>query len=126
MDTLTIGRLAELGGVHVETIRYYERRGLLRSPPRSAAGYRQYSEGDLGRLRFIARAKQLGFTLAEVGSLLGSSGDDCGAVLSMARAKITDIDQRRRTLKDTRSRLERLIDVCADPSNQDCAALRVS
>ena len=75
VESLTISQLAHEAGVHVETIRYYERRGLLREPPRTPAGYRQYSTADLGRLQFIARAKQLGFTLAEVARLAGDGHD---------------------------------------------------
>ena len=85
--------------MHIETVRYYESRGLLRDPPRSAAGYRQYSHGDLWRLQFIARAKRLGFTLTEIASLVrghdehdmggsADSADSAGAVLAMAHQKI--------------------------------------
>jgi MerR family transcriptional regulator, copper efflux regulator len=70
VEVLSIGQLAEAAGVHIETIRYYERRGLLPEPPRSAAGYRQYGPDDLWRLEFVGRAKTLGFTLTEVGELL--------------------------------------------------------
>ena len=69
--TLTIGQLAEAAGVHLETVRYYERRGLLPEPPRSAAGYRLYGLDDVDRLRLITRAKALGFTV--VGDALDSS-----------------------------------------------------
>lgn len=68
--TLTIGQLAEAAGVHLETVRYYERRGLLPEPPRSAAGYRVYRQDAVERLRLIGRAKALGFTLREVSTLL--------------------------------------------------------
>ena len=74
MSALTISRLAEQAGVHIETIRYYERRGLLAPPPRTEAGYRQYSAGDVWRLEFIQRAKQLGFTLNEIIELFGPDG----------------------------------------------------
>ena len=127
VETLTIGQLAHGAGVNIETVRYYERRGLLRDPPRSAAGYRQYSGDDLWRLEFITRAKQLGFTLAEVAGLVGGQGSATSAdsVLSMARSKIEALDERRRALDETRSRLVRLIDVCEDPTSEDCTALRV-
>jgi DNA-binding transcriptional MerR regulator len=127
MGTFTIGALAHEAGVPIETIRYYERRGLLRDPPRSAAGYRQYSATDLWRLQFIARAKQMGFTLAEIGSLVGEdAGGTADSVLSMARSKITALDIRQRAIEETRARLVRLIDICADPTNEDCTALRLS
>jgi DNA-binding transcriptional MerR regulator len=125
--TFTIGTLAQQAGVHIETIRYYERRGLLRDPPRSVAGYRQYSASDLWRLQFIARAKQLGFTLAEIGSLVGEdTGGTADSVLSMARSKIAALEFRQRTIEETRARLLRLVDICADPGNEDCTALRVT
>jgi MerR family transcriptional regulator, copper efflux regulator len=127
VESLTIGQLAHEAGVHVETVRYYERRGLLRQPPRTAAGYRQYAGTDLWRLQFIARAKQLGFTLAEVARLVGAhDGDDTAeAVLEAARAKLRALDERQKELDATRLRLARLIDVCGDPTSEDCRALRV-
>jgi DNA-binding transcriptional MerR regulator len=126
METLTIGRLAHEAGVNIETIRYYERRGLIRQPPRTSSGYRQYSAADLWRLQFISRAKQLGFTLAEIATLVGP--DDTASahsVLAMARAKIRVLDDHLLELAATRTRLDRLIDVCADPDSEDCRALRV-
>ena len=127
MEALTISQLAHKAGVHVETVRYYERRGLLREPPRTAAGYRQYTAADLWRLQFIARAKQLGFTLAEVALLAGAhdSGETADAVLKAAHAKLRALDERQRELDQTRVRLARLIDVCEDPTSEDCRALRV-
>jgi DNA-binding transcriptional MerR regulator len=128
VETFTIGQLASAAGVHIETIRYYERRGLLDEPPRSPAGYRQYSAAALLRLQFIARGKRLGFTLAEVADLL-KEHDGCetaDSVVLRARAKIRVLDNRRRALDETRSRLARLIDICEDPSSEDCLALRVT
>jgi DNA-binding transcriptional MerR regulator len=127
METLTIGQLAHQAGVNIETIRYYERRRLLRQPPRSPSGYRQYGPADLWRLQFISRAKRLGFTLAEIGTLVGP-GDTAPAasVLAMARAKIRILDDHQTELAATRARLEQLIDVCADPDSEDCRALRVT
>ena len=127
MESLTIGQLAHEAGVHVETVRYYERRGLLRRPPRTPAGYRQYAAADLWRLQFIARAKQLGFTLAEVARLAGAhdSDDTAEAVLEAARAKLRALDERQKELDATRVRLARLIDVCGDPTSEDCRSLRV-
>jgi DNA-binding transcriptional MerR regulator len=127
VEALTIGQLAHEAGVHVETIRYYERRRLLREPPRARSGYRQYSAADLWRLQFIARAKALGFTLSEIGGLVGpDKGASADSVQRMARAKIAALDGQQKELADTRSRLERLIDVCGDPDSEDCMALRVT
>jgi DNA-binding transcriptional MerR regulator len=136
VESLTIGQLAHEAGVHVETVRYYERRGLLRQPPRTPAGYRQYGAADLRRLQFIARAKQLGFTLSEVAQLADAHhGDDsadgdhgadgAAGVVEAARAKLRALDERQKELDATRDRLARLIDVCADPASEDCRALRV-
>src|SRR6476661_5622056 len=111
--TFTIGRLAAAAGVHVETVRYYERRGLLEQPERSpGGGYREYADDDLWRLQFIGRAKALGFTLAEIGALL-SSGSTSAAVLAAARSKLDDVRAQEAALADVRSRLERLAEVCA-------------
>jgi MerR family copper efflux transcriptional regulator len=127
MDVLTIGQLAEAAGVHVETVRYYERRELLAPPPRSAAGYRQYAPADVWRLKFIARAKRLGFTLAEIRELVGAD-DECSAqrTLAAATTKLAAIEQEAQELAAIRSRLEQLIDVCAGGADADCANLDVS
>jgi MerR family mercuric resistance operon transcriptional regulator len=123
---LSIGQLAEAAGVHVETIRYYERRGLLPEPPRSAGGYRQYGPGDLWRLEFVGRAKALGFTLSEVGELLNESvRSDAGSVRTIAQRKLEAVEARQHELADVRARLERLVNICADPESDVCRALRV-
>lgn len=126
MDALTIGGLADAAGVNVETIRYYERRGLIEEPPRSPSGYRQYSQDDLWRLRFIGRAKSLGFTLAEIGELLSADCGSAAAVLAAARAKLAAVGQQQQELLDRRRRLEQLVDVCQDGDPSDCAALDVA
>lgn len=148
MTAFTIGKLAEAAGVHVETIRFYERRGLLAPPPRSASGYRQYSPDDLWRLQFIARGKRLGFTLAEIASVMSplaspspppssspspssSSSSTSTApasperVLEAARAKIAAIDERQRELSRTRCRLQQLVQLCEHGADADCLALRI-
>jgi MerR family mercuric resistance operon transcriptional regulator len=127
VEVLSIGQLAEAAGVHIETIRYYERRGLLPEPPRSAAGYRQYGPDDLWRLEFVGRAKTLGFTLTEVGELLQEdTRRDVGSVRAIVFRKLEAIEARRRELDGVRARLERLADICADPDSDDCGALRLT
>ncbi len=103
VDVLSIGQLAEAAGVHIETIRYCERRGLLPEPPRTEAGYRQHGTDDLWRLQFVGRAKALGFTLSEVGELLtvGVRGDP-GSVRIMVRRKLEAIEERQRDLAEVR------------------------
>ncbi|HKH05873.1 MAG TPA: MerR family transcriptional regulator [Acidimicrobiales bacterium] len=121
-ESYTIGELARAAGVHVETVRYYERRGLVEPPPRTASGYRQYSADDLWRLQFVVRAKQLGFTLAEVAELLGHGGAE--NVLGAARAKIAAVEAQVAELERTRCRLETLARLCED-GDANCVTLRV-
>src|SRR5262245_26873404 len=125
--SFTIGQLAEAADVHLETIRYYERRGLLAEPPRTAAGYRQYGPDGGWRLRFIGRAKRLGFTLAEIRELVADQdGVPCAdRTRAAAAVKLASIDEKLRELTDTRVRLEQLIDVCADGADADCVALNL-
>jgi MerR family mercuric resistance operon transcriptional regulator len=120
----TIGTLAAAAGVHVETIRYYERRGLIVQPERTGPGYRRYGDDDLWRLRFIARGKLLGFTLADIGELLGAGS--VPAVLAAARARIDAVDEQRRELDRQRCRLEQLADLCRQGADADCVALRLA
>jgi DNA-binding transcriptional MerR regulator len=126
VETLSIGQLARAAGVNIETVRYYERRGLLAAPPRTQAGYRQYAAGDLWRLQFIGRAKQLGFSLAEIEEMLGGGGDrSAECVRRAAHAKIADVDARIDQLRETRARLERLVDLCEGGDVEDCVALKL-
>jgi MerR family mercuric resistance operon transcriptional regulator len=124
--SLTIGRLAGAAGVHVETVRYYERRGLLQQPDRApGGGYREYSDDDLWRLQFIARAKALGFTLAEIGTLLSAGSAE--AVQAAAMAKLDEVRAQQAELAAVQSRLERLLEVCGSAGGvDDCAGLFVT
>lgn len=115
MESLTIGALAKRAGVGVETVRFYERRGLVRRPARPGAGYRAYPEEAIGRIRFIRNAQALGFTLEEVKELLAlrvTSGTSCAAVRSRASAKVTDVKRRLADLDRIRMALEKLIAIC--------------
>jgi DNA-binding transcriptional MerR regulator len=125
MEALTIGQLAHEAGVHIETVRYYERRGLLREPPRTPAGYRQYSSDDLWRLQFIARAKRLGFTLAEIATLGTGDSASSADVVRIAQSKINALEVRQRELLDTQARLRSLVALCEGSNGADCAGLRV-
>jgi MerR family mercuric resistance operon transcriptional regulator len=112
-QTMTIGELARRAGVGVETVRFYERRGLLAEPGRRASGYRQYPEDVVGRLRFIRRAKELGFTLKEIAELLALRLDPettCAEVKQKARAKLADIEAK---ISDLRRIREALLAVTA-------------
>jgi DNA-binding transcriptional MerR regulator len=126
MTTFTIGRLAEAAGVHVETIRYYERRGLIDQPPRTPSGYRQYSADDLWRLQFIGRGKRLGFTLAEIADVIGpEEGGTADSVLAATRDKLASVDERLHELTRVRCRLQQLAELCRHGDDADCVALRV-
>ncbi|HHQ47612.1 MAG TPA: MerR family transcriptional regulator [Acidobacteria bacterium] len=127
METMTIGRLARAAGVGVETIRYYERKGLIPEPPRTYSGYRKYPEEAVTRLRFIRRAKDLGFTLREIGELLELRADEsttCDVVRARAAAKVADIEERIRSLEAMKTALERLAAECpASGPAKECPIL---
>ena len=94
MVQLTVGKLAKASGIGVETVRYYEKRGLLPEPDRLPSGYRVYSGGTVNRIRFIKRAQELGFTLEEIQALLlltDNPDADCEDVRNRAQNKITEI-----------------------------------
>jgi len=119
---MKIGDLAKAGGVSVETIRFYQRRGLLAEPPRGA-GARRYSEGDLERLRSIRAAQTAGFTLEEIATLLGLDHDDRTAARSLAEARIAAIDEKIATLKTMRAALKDLVRDCAHGGEGPCPIL---
>jgi len=113
MTRYTIGELAQRAGVAIDTIRYYERDGLLAPTERSAAGYRHYDDTGLKRLKFIRRAKLLGFTLEDIRGLLAlSASSDVAEVRRTAQAKLDDIEQRLAELERVRDGLRALITAC--------------
>ncbi len=115
----TIARLAAAAGVHVETIRYYQRLRLVPEPLRPLGGIRRYTEADADRLRFIKRAQAMGFTLVEVGSLLNlQARRSCHATRALAASKLRLVDARIRELADLRKELAGLIADC-DENTQD-------
>lgn len=112
---MTIGELARRAGVNVQTVRYYERRGLLAEPHRTPSGYRQYTDATLDRLRFIKRAQELGFTLSEIEELLVLRLDPrttAAQVKARAEAKIEDVDRRIHDLERIRHALTHLAGRC--------------
>ncbi len=116
MRTLTIGQLAKHAGVGVETVRFYERKALLDGPPRTASGYRQYSQDVVRRIRFIRLAKELGFSLKEVAELLSLRVDPettCAEVKAQAEDKITDIDAKLQDLQRMKETLVQLVTTCS-------------
>jgi MerR family transcriptional regulator, copper efflux regulator len=113
---LKIGEVAERGRVNLQTIRYYEREGLLPEAPRLPSGYRMFSNDTVRRVRFIKRAQELGFTLAEIKELLSLRVDKRRSqadVRRLAKLKIADIDAKVRMLQRMRSVLERLTEQCS-------------
>jgi DNA-binding transcriptional MerR regulator len=126
MEALGIGQLAKRGGVGIDTVRYYERNGLLTPHTRLASGYRRYSELELARLRFIRRAQVLGFTLKEIKELLALSAQrDVGRVKRSAQAKLKDVKSRIAALERVRDGLATLIDACPGHGRAaDCPILR--
>ena len=126
MERLTTSRLAQLGGVNLETIRYYERRGLLPKPPRTEAGYRQFAPDTAQRLRFIKRAQELGFTLDEIGELLDLRHDpqhNRDDVRTRAIEKIADVERKIETLAAMKSVLQALTERCEQCGSDDCPIL---
>ena len=112
---MKIGELARQADVAIDTVRYYERQGLLPAPERTQSGYRTYVADDVARLRFVRRAKTLGFTLEEIGDLLALSGrreDDMAGMKAAAIQKLADVDARLAELQRVRAGLETLVASC--------------
>ncbi len=111
-NNMTIGSLARRAGVNVETVRYYQRIGLLREPPKPAQGYRRYPPGDVSRIHFIKRAQELGFSLKEVAELLELNDGCCATARRMAEQKRQQISARIDDLERMRVTLDSMIDAC--------------
>lgn len=130
MKHWTIGQLAKNAGVNIDTIRYYERRGLMPEPDRRESGYRQYGEKDYQRLQFILHAKELGFTLKEISELFNLKLDEdttCRDVKNRVELKIADVDQKIARLQDIKNALEQLAAKCqgSDARTSECPILDV-
>ena len=122
MKTMTIGRLAKQAGLNIDTIRFYERRGLMPPPARRSSGYREYDAAEVGRLNFIRRAKRLGFSLDEIAELLVlSSGTDMAAIREAATAKLLEVEKRIKEMQRIRQGLKVVIEKCpGHGSPADC------
>lgn len=115
MTTLSIGQVARRAGVGVETVRFYEREGLLEEPPRRASGYRQYDEQVVKRIRFIKRSQQLGFSLKEITELLMLRVDaqtSCEEVKQRTEAKIAEVERKVLALQRMRQALLQVHALC--------------
>lgn len=118
---LTIGRLARAAGVHVETIRYYQRRGLIAEPRRPSGGVRRYGPGAQARLRFVKRAQNLGFTLEEIKALLKlGETPSCRGARTLAAAKLQLVEARIDSLARMRQALRSLIRQCDSGGKRSC------
>jgi MerR family transcriptional regulator, mercuric resistance operon regulatory protein len=120
MANLTIGSLAAAAGVGVETVRFYQRRGLLAVPPR-AGGIRRYDGREVDRLRFIKRAQAAGFTLSEIAELIAlDAGEDRARARELAKARIAALDEKIADLKEARTSLSRLAKECGEGRAGPC------
>jgi len=124
---MKIGELSRQTGLSIDTIRYYEQRGLIPAAARSASGYRHYTTGDVSRLTFIVQSKELGFTLEEISQLLAIRADNrnCAEVRAVAEAKAGEIELRIRKLSRMRQILLTLAEQCEQASDVDpCPILK--
>jgi|SRR3990172_2712071 len=125
--SMSIGQVAAAAAVSVQTVRYYERRGLLSTPRRATSGYRQYGDDAVARLRFIKHAQELGFSLKEIDELLAlrvRRGTACDAVERKTRQKIGLVERRIHDLQRIKRILEKLADACsAREVTQECPIL---
>ena len=123
LSSLTIAKLASAGGVGVETVRFYQRRGLLETPARDD-GIRRYGSDDVRRLRFIKQAQAAGFTLEEIKELLDlDAGEDRSRARALANARVKALDLRIAELKRARDSLQRLAKECGSGSAGPCPIL---
>jgi MerR family transcriptional regulator, mercuric resistance operon regulatory protein len=122
-DSLTIARLAEAGGVGVETVRFYQRRGLLPTPTRES-GIRRYGSEDVRRLRFIRQAQAAGFALEEIKELLAlDAGEDRSRARELAKSRVEALDGKIEDLQRARTALERLVRECGAGKTGPCPIL---
>tara|TARA_R110001583_G_C5499385_1_gene395593 strand:- start:223 stop:624 length:402 start_codon:yes stop_codon:yes gene_type:complete len=120
---LTIGRLGKAAGVNVETVRYYQRLGLLPEPTRPADGYRHYPQAYVARIRFIKRAQGVGFTLKEIGQLFALGNHQCDDIQNLAKHKRQAIDRQVKDLLAMAGVLDQLIQRCEESRHSDHCAL---
>ncbi|MBE0594689.1 MAG: Cu(I)-responsive transcriptional regulator [Gemmatimonadales bacterium] len=123
---MNIGEASKASGVSAKMIRYYEQTGLIPPAGRSESGYRAYAQPDVHRLRFIRRARDLGFSVAEIGDLLGLWNDrsrHSADVKRLAQAHITELEERIARLRQMADTLQTLIDCCAGDDRPDCPIL---
>jgi MerR family copper efflux transcriptional regulator len=127
MHALTVSEVARRAGVGSDTVRFYEREGLIEAPPRRPSGYRQYPEDTVPLIRFIKRAQDLGFTLKQIEELISLRDDGSrnrDEVRALASAKLQDIDRKLARLQSMRSALAGMLEVCACGRPTSCPILQ--
>jgi MerR family copper efflux transcriptional regulator len=128
-ESMTIGKISKATDIGIETIRNYERQGLIPPPKRSSSGYRLYPKSSIQRLRFINQSKSLGFSLSDIGEILSlssTSNTSCGEVQEHIQTKIKDIDKRIERLLRIKQALEKLENQCNEnPSSEECPILKL-
>lgn len=120
---LTIGRLAKQAQVNVETIRYYQRVGLIQEPEKPNEGFRVYPSEYISRVKFIKRAQELGFALKEIQDLLDLGDGNCKEVQHLAEQKLDQIEERLNDLKSIKNALADLVNQCKANTENPCCAL---
>ena len=127
MQPISIGRVARESGISIETIRFYEHKGLMEEPERRANGYRQYRQADIARLKFIQQAKGLGFTLNEIRELLSLRSDtaaSCREIRIVGSKKLEEIEHRIKSLHKIKRALKKLVQQCPGKGpKSDCPIL---
>lgn len=125
--SMTVSKLAKAAGVNLETVRFYERKRLLPKPERTGGGHRLYDQADVERLRFIQRAKFVGFTLKEIEVLARLREEDptasCEDAMELARRKVTEIDAKLRDLREMRNALTNFIETCPEKDLGHCEVM---
>ncbi len=129
MNSFTVSTLADNAGINLETVRYYEKIGLMPKPKRKESRYRIYDENDFARLKFIIRSKELGFTLKEISELFALKVDSeskCGDIKKLADEKMKDIEEKIKDLRNIKKHLEKLATQCIheELSLDDCPIVK--
>ncbi len=123
-SSFTIGMVAKLLGINVETIRYYQRIGLVEEPPKAGNRVRHYGEEIVNRLFFVRRAKNLGFTLSEIGDMLRYGHTGCSKVRDLVACKLNEVCEEVNRLQEVRSKLAELVEICDGvQANSECPTL---
>lgn len=119
MKPTTIGQAAKQLDIHIETIRFYERKGLIEQPPKPESGYRHYSTDSINRIRFIKRAQQLGFTLKEIINLLSLNDQPCSQARELAEQKLASVKQKIQDLQQLEVGLKEMIKQCTNNASEE-------